>query len=58
VGHVTHDPQQIDIRSLPTHAAVFNTNFLPHSQAFVYEQLVNHVRCQAEVFCWRTENLD
>jgi colanic acid/amylovoran biosynthesis glycosyltransferase len=42
----------------PRHAAVFNTNFLPYSQTFVYEQLVNHVRYQAEVFCWRTENLD
>lgn len=40
------------------HTAVFNTNFLPYSQTFVYEQLVNHVRYQAEVFCWRTENLD
>jgi len=40
------------------HAAVFNTNFLPYSQTFVYQQLVNHVRYQAEVFCWRTENLD
>jgi hypothetical protein len=40
------------------HAAVFNTNFLPYSQTFVYEQLVNHVRYQPEVFCWRTENLD
>jgi len=38
--------------------AVFNTNFLPYSQTFVYEQLVNHERYEAEVFCWRTENLD
>ena len=58
MGHVTHDPRQIDLRSLPTHAAVLNTNSLPYSQTFVYEQLVNHVRYQAEVFCWRTENLD
>ena len=39
-------------------AAVFNTNYLPYSQTFVYEQLVNHERYAAEVFCWRTENLD
>jgi colanic acid/amylovoran biosynthesis glycosyltransferase len=39
-------------------AAVFNTNYLPHSQTFVYEQLVNHERYEAEVFCWRTTNLD
>ena len=38
--------------------AVFNTNFLPYSQTFVYEQLVNHDRYEAEVFCWRTMNLD
>jgi glycosyltransferase involved in cell wall biosynthesis len=42
----------------PCQTAVFNTNFLPYSQTFVYEQLVNHVRYEAEVFCWRTENLD
>jgi glycosyltransferase involved in cell wall biosynthesis len=42
----------------PRQAAVFNTNFLPYSQTFVYEQLVNHQRYEAEVFCWRTENLD
>jgi len=39
-------------------AAVFNTNYLPHSQTFVYEQLVNHKRYAAEVFCWRTKNLE
>lgn len=39
-------------------AAVFNTNYLPYSQTFVYEQLVNHQRYAAEVFCWRTENLE
>jgi colanic acid/amylovoran biosynthesis glycosyltransferase len=38
-------------------AAVFNTNFLPYSQTFVYEQLIHHKRYAAEVFCWRTENL-
>jgi glycosyltransferase involved in cell wall biosynthesis len=38
--------------------AVFNTNYLPYSQTFVYEQLVNHQRYAAEVFCWRTENLE
>jgi colanic acid/amylovoran biosynthesis glycosyltransferase len=38
--------------------AVFNTNFLPYSQTFVFEQLVNHDRYEAEVFCWRTMNLD
>jgi glycosyltransferase involved in cell wall biosynthesis len=42
----------------PRQTAVFNTNFLPYSQTFVYEQLVNHIRYEAEVFCWRTENLD
>jgi glycosyltransferase involved in cell wall biosynthesis len=42
----------------PRQTAVFNTNFLPYSQTFVYEQLVNHVRYEAEVFCWRTANLD
>ena len=42
----------------PRQTAVFNSNFLPYSQTFVYEQLVNHARYQAEVFCWRTENLD
>jgi colanic acid/amylovoran biosynthesis glycosyltransferase len=39
-------------------AAVFNTNYLPYSQTFVYEQLVNHIRYVAELFCWRTENLE
>lgn len=38
--------------------AVFNTNFLPYSQTFVYEQLVHHQRYTPEVFCWRTMNRD
>jgi hypothetical protein len=36
-----------------THGAValFNTNFLPYSQTFVYEELRHHQRYAAEVFC-------
>jgi glycosyltransferase involved in cell wall biosynthesis len=33
--------------------ALFCTNFLPYSQAFVHEQLRQHQRYQAEVFAWR-----
>ncbi|HTM44947.1 MAG TPA: glycosyltransferase [Polyangiaceae bacterium] len=33
--------------------ALFCTNFLPYSQAFVHEQLRQHQRYEAEVFCWR-----
>ncbi len=38
--------------------AVFSTTFLPYSQTFVYEQLVNHRRYDPEVFCWRRQNAD
>lgn len=31
--------------------ALFNTNFLPYSQTFVYEELRQHQRYAAEVFC-------
>lgn len=31
--------------------ALFNTNFLPYSQTFVYEELRHHQRYVAEVFC-------
>jgi colanic acid/amylovoran biosynthesis glycosyltransferase len=31
--------------------ALFNTNFLPYSQTFVYEELRHHHRYSAEVFC-------
>lgn len=33
--------------------ALFCTNFLPYSQAFVYEQIRKHQRYQVEVFAWR-----
>jgi glycosyltransferase involved in cell wall biosynthesis len=33
--------------------ALFCTNFLPYSQAFVHEQLRQHQRYQVEVFAWR-----
>lgn len=33
--------------------ALFCTNFLPYSQAFVYEQIRHHQRYQVEVFAWR-----
>jgi glycosyltransferase involved in cell wall biosynthesis len=33
--------------------ALFCTNFLPYSQAFVYEQIRQHQRYQVEVFAWR-----
>jgi glycosyltransferase involved in cell wall biosynthesis len=46
------------LRETNRRAAIFNTNFLPYSQTFVYEQLVHHKRYTAEVFCWRTENLE
>lgn len=39
-------------------SALFSTNFLPYSQTFVYEQLVNHRRYDPEVFCWRRQNTD
>lgn len=31
--------------------ALFNTNFLPYSQTFVYEEIRNHDRYDVEVFC-------
>lgn len=31
--------------------ALFNTNFLPYSQTFVYEEIRQHVRYDVEVFC-------
>ncbi len=31
--------------------ALFNTRFLPYSQTFVYEEIRQHQRYQAEVFC-------
>lgn len=33
--------------------ALFCTNFLPYSQAFVHEQIRQHQRYQVEVFAWR-----
>lgn len=33
--------------------ALFCTNFLPYSQAFVYEEIKNHTRYDVEVFTWR-----
>lgn len=38
--------------------ALFCTNFLPYSQTFVHEQLRQHRRYRAEVFCWRRMNGD
>ncbi len=35
--------------------ALFNTNFLPYSQTFVYEEIRQHARYQVEVFCKRRE---
>ncbi|MBU1068540.1 glycosyltransferase [Myxococcota bacterium] len=37
-------------------AALFSTNFLPFSQAFVYEELTHHERWEMEVFCHRRLN--
>ncbi len=37
----------------PLPFALFNTNFLPYSQTFVYEELRHHERYAAEVFCAR-----
>lgn len=36
--------------------ALFCTNFLPTSQVFVYEQLRQYARYQADVFAWRRFN--
>jgi colanic acid/amylovoran biosynthesis glycosyltransferase len=38
--------------------AVFSTHFLRYSQAFVFEELQNHRRYQAEVFAWRRHFAD
>jgi len=38
--------------------ALFCTNFLPASQVFVYEQLRQYRRWQADVFAWRRFNAD
>ncbi|MFO0692513.1 MAG: glycosyltransferase [Polyangiales bacterium] len=44
--------------SEPQPFALFCTNFLPYSQTFVYEELRNHRRYEAEVFTWRRQNAD
>lgn len=38
--------------------ALFNTNFLPYSQTFVYEEIRQHARYGVEVFCRRRELAD
>ena len=38
--------------------ALFCTNFLPDSQVFIYEQLRQYQRWQADVFAWRRFNPD
>jgi len=38
--------------------ALFNTNFLPYSQTFVYEEIRQHARYRVEVFCRRRELTD
>jgi colanic acid/amylovoran biosynthesis glycosyltransferase len=40
----------------PRRLALFCTNFLPDSQVFVYEQLRQYRRWQADVFAWRRFN--
>lgn len=35
--------------------ALFNTNFLPYSQTFVYEEIRQHTRYAVEVFCRRRQ---
>jgi colanic acid/amylovoran/stewartan biosynthesis glycosyltransferase WcaL/AmsK/CpsK len=42
----------------PPRLALFCTNFLPASQVFVYEQLRQYRRWQADVFAWRRFNAD
>jgi len=37
----------------PPAVALFNTNFLPYSQTFVYEEIRRHERYAVEVFCRR-----
>jgi colanic acid/amylovoran biosynthesis glycosyltransferase len=38
---------------MKSRVALFCTNFLPYSQAFVYEEIQNHARYEVEVFAWR-----
>lgn len=38
--------------------ALFNTNFLPYSQTFVYEEIRQHARYRVEVFCRRRQLAD
>jgi colanic acid/amylovoran biosynthesis glycosyltransferase len=40
----------------PRRLALFCTNFLPDSQVFIYEQLRQYRRWQADVFAWRRFN--
>jgi glycosyltransferase involved in cell wall biosynthesis len=42
----------------PRRLALFCTNFLPDSQVFVYEQLRQYRRWQADVFAWRRFNAE
>lgn len=42
----------------PRRVALFCTNFLPDSQVFIYEQLRQYRRWQADVFAWRRFNDD
>ncbi|HTV20280.1 MAG TPA: glycosyltransferase [Polyangiaceae bacterium] len=42
----------------PPRVALFCTNFLPDSQVFIYEQLRQYRRWQADVFAWRRFNVD
>jgi len=41
------------LRPVTDSVALFNTNFLPYSQTFVYEEIRHHVRYAVEVFCRR-----
>jgi colanic acid/amylovoran biosynthesis glycosyltransferase len=43
-------------RESPPRLALFCTNFLPDSQVFIYEQLRQYQRWQADVFAWRRFN--
>jgi colanic acid/amylovoran biosynthesis glycosyltransferase len=40
-------------RAVRPTVALFNTNFLPYSQTFVYEEIRHHTRYAVEVFCRR-----
>jgi colanic acid/amylovoran biosynthesis glycosyltransferase len=42
----------------PRRVALFCTNFLPDSQVFIYEQLRQYRRWQADVFAWRRFNAE